>query len=234
MARTARLVIPNQPHHIIQRGNNRQIIFRDDEDCRLFLGWLRDAAQLFKVSVHAYVLMKNHIHLLASPSDDIGLARMMQWIGRYYVSHFNRKYDRTGTLWEGRYKTSVIDADNYFMVCCGYIEMNPVRAGLVSDPLAYPWSSYAHHAGVRRDPLITDHPLYWGLGNTPFAREAAYTDFVSQSFSAEELGKLNQVLLMGKTLGSEQFQLHLEKKINRRVLPGKKGRPSKAKESAAA
>jgi putative transposase len=227
MARTARLIVPNQPHHIIQRGNNRQQIFRDDDDFRKFSGWLLDAARLFKVAVHAYVLMDNHIHLLASPSDEIGLARMMQWIGRHYVLYFNRKHGRTGTLWEGRYKTSVIDSDNYFLACCRYIEMNPVRAGLTADPAAYPWSSYAHHAGVKPDPLINDHPLYWALGNTPFAREAVFKALAAQALTTEEIEFMDRALLKGKPLGSDEFQIVLEKRTNCRVRPGKRGRPVK-------
>ena len=227
MARTARLIIPNQPHHVIQRGNDRQPIFRDEEDFRHFKDWLREASRLFKVAVHAYVLMGNHVHLLASPSDEIGLARMMQWLGRHYVLYFNRKYGRTGTLWEGRFRTSVIDAESYFLACCRYLELNPVRAGAAADPSLYPWSSYAHHAGMKPDPLITDHPLYWALGNTPFAREAAYQKWVTQPLAAEEIESMSQALLKGRPLGSEQFQIALEKKTNRRLRPGKRGRPAK-------
>ena len=175
MARLPRLVIPHQPHHVIQRGNDRQAIFRDGDDHLAFLRWLRDASKSFKVAIHAYVLMPNHVHLLASPSDQSGLARMMQWIGRYYVPYFNQKYQRTGTLWEGRYKATVIDSEQYFMICSRYIELNPVRAGLVDNPADYRWSSYAHHVGIKADPLISDHSLYWRLGNTPFGREAAYS-----------------------------------------------------------
>lgn len=227
MARTARLVVPNQLHHIIQRGNNRQDIFRDQEDFRMFAAWLRDSSRMFKVSIHAYVLMSNHFQLLATPSDETGLARMMQWLGRYYVSYFNRKYGRTGTLWEGRFRTSVVDAEKYFLACSCYIEMNPVRAGIAATPAAYPWSSYAHHSGAKVDLVITDHPLYWGLGNTPFAREAAYRELISHQPASEELKIMEQALLAGKPLGSEQFLVALEKRINRPVRPGKRGRPFK-------
>ena len=121
MARLPRLVIPHQPHHVIQRGNDRQLIFRDTEDYVAFLSWLREATKQFKVAIHAYVLMSNHIHLLLSPSDKEGLSRMMQWIGRCYVPYFNHKYERVGTLWQGRYKAAVIDTEQYFMICCPYI-----------------------------------------------------------------------------------------------------------------
>lgn len=225
MVRVSRIVVPNQPHHIIQRGNDRQPIFCDEEDCRVFLQWLREASRQFKVSIHAYVLMGNHLHLLATPVDNTGLARMMQWIGRYYVPYFNRKYSRAGTLWQGRFKTSIIDSEQYFLKCSRYIEMNPVRAGLVGHPSAYQWSSYAHHVGDRADPLISDHMLYWAMGNTPFEREAAYREFLAQAIPQEEIDGLSQSVLRGRTLGSEQFKIMLEKRTNRRMRPAQRGRP---------
>jgi len=227
MARISRLVIPNQPHHIIQRGNDRQAIFRDVEDYCAFIGWMREASKQFKVAIHAYVLMGNHMHMLASPSDTHGLGRMMQWVGRFYVPYFNRKYDRTGTLWQGRFKTSVIESEQYFMLCSRYIELNPVRAGFAGQPSGYRWSSYAHHVGDQSDALIVDHPLYWALGNTPFEREAAYRQWMAQAIVQEDEDKLRQAVQKGWTLGSEQFQIGLENRTNRRVRPAKKGRPFK-------
>lgn len=227
MARTSRIVIPNLPHHIIQQGNDRQPIFRDEEDYQVFHAWMREAARQFKVAIHAYVLMGNHLHLLATPSDAQGLARMMQLLGRFYVPYFNRKYDRTGTLWQGRFKTSVIESDPYFLSCSRHIEMLPVREGVVPHPADYKWSSYLHHVGDKPDSLIADHPLYWALGNTPFEREAAYKQFMQQPIPQDEVNSLGLTVGKGWTLGSEQFQIQLEKKINRRVRPGKRGRPAK-------
>lgn len=227
MARLPRLIIPDQPHHIIQRGNDRQLIFRDTDDYQAFLRWAREASKQFEVSIHAYVLMPNHLHLLATPSEQDSLGRMMQWIGRHYVPYFNRKYERVGTLWQGRYKASVIDSERYFMTCSRYIELNPVRAALVGDPADYPWSSYAHHVGAKSDPLISDHPLYWALGNTPFEREAAYKGLTQQALTSEEVSALTEATLKGWALGSEQFKLALERQANRRVRPAKKGRPFK-------
>jgi putative transposase len=232
MARLPRLVLPNHPHHIIQEGNDRQLIFRDDEDYQRFLGWLKESAREFKVSVHAYALMPNHLHLLASPSTEEGLARMMQRVGRYYVPWFNQKYERLGGLFRGRFKTSLIDSERYFMMCSRYIEFNPVRNGAVGDPLDYRWSSYAHHAGVRQDSLIVDHALYWGLGNTPFQREAAYIELARQPLSPGELDSINQAVLKGWPLGSEEFKTQLQQKARRQVLPAKRGRPFKAKPAA--
>jgi putative transposase len=229
MARLPRLVVPHQPHHVIQRGNDRQLIFRDSDDYTVFLRWLREAAKQFKVAIHAYVLMPNHLHLLVSPSDQNGLARMMQWVGRYYVPYFNRKYERVGTLWQGRYKATVIDSDRYLMICSRYIELNPVRAGMVSAASEYPWSSYAHHVGMKPDPLITDHALYWALGNTPFHREVAYKDLLEQGLAAREISAVSESTIKGWALGSDRFKARLEKETNRRVSPAKRGRPLKAR-----
>ena len=227
MARLPRLVVPHQPHHIIQRGNGRNTVFYDTEDHLVFLMRLREAAKQYKVAIHAYVLMSNHIHVLASPADATGLARMMQWIGRHYVPYFNRKYSRAGTLWEGRYRATVLDSEGYFMTCSRYIELNPVRAGMVDGPGDYPWSSYAHHVGIKPDPIITDHPLYWSLGNTPFEREAAYMALMELGLTTLETTVLSQATLKGWALGTEKFKAALEKQANRRVSPTTRGRPRK-------
>ncbi|RJX30160.1 MAG: transposase [Oxalobacter sp.] len=229
MVRVSRIVVPDLPHHLIQRGNDRQPIFRDEEDFRAFYAWLREASKRFKVAIHAYVLMANHFHLLATPSDERGLALMMQWVGRFYVPYFNKKYDRTGTLWQGRFRTSLIETDQYFLACSRYIEMNPVRAGLVATPSDYRWSSYAHHVGDKPDSLIADHALYWALGNTPFEREAAYARFVQQAAPQLELDSLRSAVRKGVTLGSDQFKRQLEKRMKRSIVPGKRGRPFKQK-----
>ena len=225
MARLPRLVVPNQPHHIIQKGNDSQVIFREVEDYTAFLGWLKDAAKQFRVAIHAYVLMPAHLHLLASPSDDPGLGKMMQWIGRHYVPYFNSKYQRTGTLWQGRYRATVIDSQQYFLLCSRYIESHPVRAGLVSSPEDYPWSSLAHHIGIRPDPLITDHSIYWSLGNTPFDREASYKALIELGVSQKEADVVTQATLKGWPLGSDAFKASLAKQVSRRVTPAKRGRP---------
>ncbi|MYN37868.1 transposase [Duganella sp. FT109W] len=232
MARLPRLIVPNQPHHVIQTGLNNQDVFLDAEDYQTFLGWLRTAAKTYKVAIHAYCLMPNHLHLLLTPSDDNGLGQMMQWVGRYYVPYFNQKYVRSGTLWNGRYKTSLIDADAYFMLCSRYIEFNPVRNGLVARAEDYPWSSYCHHAGIRPDGLVTDHAKVWELGNTPFQREAAYSALSEPALSADEITLISNALLKGWPLGSQQFQTALQKKMKRQVLPAKRGRPFKIKPSA--
>ena len=229
MARLPRLVVPYQVHHVVQSGNNGQPIFRDDSDYAAFLGWLRDASRQFKVAIHAYVLLPDQVDLLATPSDTTGLGRLMQWVGRHYVPYFNRRHVRTGTLWQGRYKATVIDAEQYFMMCCRYIELNPVRLGIAASLQEYEWSSYAHHAGQKQDPLLTDHPLYWALGNTPFDREAAYRGLLEHALTAEEMHVVRNATFKGWALGSEKFKASLAKTVNRRISPAKRGRPAKQK-----
>lgn len=227
MARLPRLVVPHQPHHVIQTGIDSQLVFRDDADYQAFLGWLREASRQFKVAIHAYVLLPNEVQLLVSPTDADGLGRMMQWIGRQYVPYFNAKYRRTGTLWQGRYRATVIESAQYFLSCCRYIESEPARSGLAADPEHYRWSSYVHHVGVQPDPVITDHALYWALGNTPFDREAVYKSLMEQGLSTSEVNLFRTAARKGWPLGSERFKAELEKQINRRVAPAKRGRPAK-------
>lgn len=227
MARQPRLIVPQQPHHVIQRGNNRQLIFHDDSDYQHFLDWLKECAAFYEVAIHAYVLMPNHVHLLATPQDAQGLALMMQKLGRLYVPWFNHKYGRSGGLFEGRFRTSLIDSEPYFMRCSRYIELNPVRAQLALVPEDYRWSSYAHHAGLRADRLITEHRLFWDLGNTPFQREAAYIGLVQQGLSRDELDSITGAVLKNQPLGSNSFKTELERKTQRQILPAKRGRPTK-------
>jgi putative transposase len=227
MARLPRLVVPHQPHHVIQRGTDLQPIFRDTADYLAFSGWLREAAKQFKVAIHAYALLPSHLNLLVTPTDQLGLGRMMQWVGRHYVPYFNNKYGRSGTLWQGRYKATVIDAERYFMTCSRFIEFSPVHAGVAENAVEYPFSSCAHHVGLKPDPLITDHALYWSLGNTPFEREAAYRHLIEQTLSFEEMEAVETATHKGWALGTDKFKAALEKQTRRRVSPAKRGRPFK-------
>lgn len=226
MARLPRLTLPGYPHHVIQRGNNRQPIFADGQDYEAMLGFLADAAQKHAVAVHAYVLMGNHFHLLATPAQGDSLPLMMQTVGRSYVRYFNQRHGRTGTLWEGRYRSTLIQAESYLLACMAYIDLNPVRAGLVARPGDWPWSSHAHYLGVRSDRLVTPHPLFWAMGNTPFAREAAYAKLVQHGVAAEQQARLTDATLRGWALGEPGFLDALQKKIERRVSRSKAGRPS--------
>jgi putative transposase len=174
MARLPRIEVAGCPHHVIQRGNNREPVFLDDVDRRRYLTLLREVASASALAVHAYVLMPNHVHLLVTPQAEGGLSRAMQALGRRYVRWFNDRHGRTGTLWEGRFRSAPIAADRYLLTCMRYIELNPVRAALAASTDEYRWSSFSHHIGLAVDPVITDHALFWGLGNTPFERQSVY------------------------------------------------------------
>ncbi len=225
MARLPRLSVPGYPHHVIQRGNNRQAIFSTPADYRLLLNLLDENTKKFDVAVHAYVLMSNHFHLLATPETQDGLPQMMQAVGRRYVRYFNDAQGRTGTLWEGRYKSTLIQTDRYLMACMAYIDLNPVRGGLVAQARDYPWSSHGHYIGQQADRLITPHALYWELGNTPFAREAAYAELVNTGVSVDQQQVLTKATLSGWALGEADFVNDLQKKTERRVNKVSAGRP---------
>lgn len=225
MARLPRLTVPGYPHHVIQRGNNRQPIFASDGDRQRLLALLAEYAAQFGVAVHAYVLMDNHFHLLATPSTTEGLPKMMQAVGRRYVRHFNDRQGRSGTLWEGRYRSTLIETDRYLLVCMAYIDLNPVRAGMVQQARDFPWSSHGHYIGQRQDRLITPHPLVWGLGNTPFAREAAYADLVQAGVGAGQQAALTDATLRGWALGGADFVATLHKLTDRRPSQMRAGRP---------
>ena len=232
MARLPRLTLPGYPHHIIQRGNNRQMIFADAQDFEAMLALLADNAQKFAVAVHAYVLMDNHFHLLATPATAEALPLMMQAVGRSYVRYFNQRHGRTGTLWEGRYRSTLIETERYLLACMVYIDLNPVRAAMVAQPAAWPWSSHAHYLGQRSDKLVTPHALYWALGNTPFAREAAYAALVQAGIGSAEQAALTDAALRGWALGDANFVAELQKKSPRRVAKARPGRPVVVREMA--
>ena len=225
MARLPRLTVPGYPHHVIQRGNNRQAIFVSDADRRFLLGLWAEYAEKFQVAVHAYVLMDNHFHLLVTPSTETGLPQMMQAVGRRYVRHFNDAHGRSGTLWEGRYRSTLIETERYLLACMAYIDLNPVRAGLAAEARQHPWSSHGHHIGLRADKLLTPHELYWALGNTPFAREAAYAELVRGGLKASEQERLTDATLKGWALGSADFLADVQRHTERRATPARRGRP---------
>ena len=231
MARLPRLTLAGYPHHIIQRGNNRQMIFVDRQDFETMLGLLAENAQKFSVAIHAYVLMENHFHLLATPATAEALPLMMQAVGRSYVRYFNQRHGRSGTLWEGRYRSTLIETERYLLACMVYIDLNPVRAGMVALTAAWPWSSHAHYLGQRVDKLVTPHALYWALGNTPFAREAAYAALVQAGIGSVEQAALTDAALRGLALGDADFVAELQKKSARRVAKTRPGRPALPKES---
>lgn len=214
MARKPREVAPGQPHHLIQRGHNRGTVFTHDNERVMYLQWLGEALATQGVPLHAYVLMDNHVHLLLSPPSGDALARAMQSVGRRYVAWFNHRHERTGTLWEGRFKLNRVDTDAYLLMCQRYIELNPVRAGIVADPGAYRWSSARHHLGQRQDPLITDHPGFWLLGNTPFDRQGRYATWLAEGTPADEARSIVEAARTGQPLAGP-------------VIAPRRGRPRK-------
>ena len=227
MARQPRLALPGYPHHVIQRGNNRQPIVLDEADRRMLYSLWLEESQRHKVAVNAYVLLDNHFHMLLTPPSDEAMSLMMQSVGRSYVRYFNKRHNRSGTLWEGRYKSSLIDSEAYLLTCMAYIDLNPVRAGVAESAEDFSWSSYKHLAGQNIDKLVTPHALYWGLGNTPFAREAAYAEFVAGGLSAATQKALTESALKGRVVGRPDFLTSLEKSTQRQILPQKSGRPFK-------
>jgi REP-associated tyrosine transposase len=174
MPRQPRFFAPDQPLHVIQRGNNRCAIFGQEEDYRVFHDWFTDACHHHECLVHAYVLMTNHVHLIMTPRSARSVGHIMQYMGRRYVPYFNRKYGRTGTLWEGRYRSTLINSDQYLFTCSRYVELNPVRAGIVDQPSQYRWSSYRANALGQNDPLVVAHERYVALGRSAPERQAAY------------------------------------------------------------
>ena len=225
MARLPRLDLPQVPQHVIQRGNDRQPCFLADEDYSRYRQDLTEAAADCGCAVHAYVLMTNHVHLLVTGSERGTISRMMQRLGRRYVVYFNAQYGRTGTLWEGRFKSSLIDSHRYLLTCHRYIELNPVRAAMVADPAEYRWSSYRCNALGRTDKLITPHPQYLALGADAGLRQSAYRALFKQALGDDELARIREHVQQQKALGSSRFQAEIEALLARKVAVRPRGRP---------
>lgn len=225
MPRQGRYFLEGQPLHVIQRGNNKGEIFFSHQDAVNFLKWLGEAADKHGVAVHAYVLMPNHVHLLVSPATPESLPRTMQTLGRRYVGHINGLRERTGTLWEGRYRAAVVDTDAYFFRCSRYIELNPVRAGLAKDPGAYPWSSYGANAQGASDPLVTPHALYKSLNTTPAARAADYRAMFTEALDEKTLKTIRDATNGNWALGDDAFKERIAALSGVRAEPQRRGRP---------
>ena len=232
MARLPRLTVPGYPHHVIQRGNNRQPIVTNDADREFLLDLLSENARKHRVAINAYVLMGNHFHLLLTPETSDGVPLMMQAVGRRYVRYFNDTHLRTGTLWEGRYKSTLIQTERYLLACMVYLDLNPVRAGMVGDPTQHLWSSHRHFIGQAPDKRVTPHPMYWSLGNTPFAREAAYAEMVRAGLSLPLERAITDATLHGWALGDAGFMAELQKRTPRRIAQARRGRPASKPDSA--
>ena len=223
MARPSRFLVPGQPQHVIQRGNNRGRVFFGEGDYRFYLECLAAACTRYACDVHAYVLMTNHVHLLVSPTSEDGLPRAMQSVGRRYAQFINWRRERTGSLWEGRYRACAVHGDTYFLVCSRYIELNPVRAGMVTGPADYEWSSFRANAYGRPDPLVRPHSLYVSLGGSASERREAYRALFSEQIPATLLQEIRGATQKGWPLGDLGFRKEVEKNCGRRASPLPRG-----------
>lgn len=225
MARLPRLVVAGQAHHVLQRGHNAQPVFVDDEDRRLYLHALQEAARAQMVQVHAWALLGHEVQLLLRPGTEAALSRTMQAVGRRYGAAFNRRHGRSGTLWEGRFRAGVVQAGTYLLQCMLLIDALPARHGLVVSPQASRWSSAPHRLGLRRDPLVTDPAEFWRLGNTPFEREAAYAALLAQGLDEAAVRHIEHAAANGWALGTPQFLAEVAAQLGRAVRPRARGRP---------
>jgi putative transposase len=225
MPRRARVSVQDAAHHIIQRGNNRSACFYSEQDYECYLEWLFEYSEMHGCDVHAYVLMTNHVHLLITPTDSIGPAKLMKALGQRYVQYINRSYKRTGTLWEGRFRSCVTDDERYVLGCYRYIELNPVRANLVAHPAEYRWSSYRHNAQGKDDERLTEHALYQALSNDAFGRRACYRELFRDKLDPGLVDEIRQSTNGNYALGSDRFKTQIEGMLGRRVRPGSAGRP---------
>ncbi|MFC0679542.1 transposase [Lysobacter korlensis] len=232
MARLPRLDLPGVPQHVVQRGVDRQPCFARDDDYLRYRQELAEAALKHACAVHAYVLMTNHVHLLVTPSEPGGVSRMMQAIGRRYVTGFNARYRRTGTLWEGRFKSALVDSDEYVLACYRYIELNPVRAAMVLQPSEYVWSSYARNALGMHDVRITPHDAYRRLSAVDRDRHAAYAALVAKGIDTEQAHDIALHTQQQKPWGPERFRRQIEALTGRAVEVRPRGRPAKWTASA--
>ena len=225
MPRKPRMYMAGMPCHVIQRGNNREACFFSEQDYLFYLDCLDDACRRYKVSLHAYVLMTNHVHFLMTPSDLEGVSRVMQSLGRRYVQYVNKEYCRSGTLWEGRHKASIVDAEDYLLTCMRYIELNPVRANMVVHTGEYRWSSYAVNAQGDRKPMIEPHAVFIALGCSQHERLHRYRTFFSAQIDDCDIHAIRKATEFSVPLGSERFVRQIEKALGRSVGYAKRGRP---------
>ena len=227
MARLARMCPAGIPQHVIQRGNNRQVCFASEQDIQAYVAWLKEYSAEYEVDIHAWVFMSNHVHMLCTPSSATSISRMMQSLGRCYVRYFNHAYHRSGTLWEGRFKSCLVDSESYLLHLYRYIELNPVRAGMVVDPADYAWSSYQCNALGKESALLKEHASYLSLGKSKEERQAQYRGLFATHVDGQLLGDIRKALNSGLALGSERFVREVESLLGQRVTPGRRGRPAK-------
>lgn len=225
MPRKPRFYLPGIPAHVVQRGNCRQAVFFDDGDYRAYLHWLTEGASKHGCAIHAYVLMTNHVHLLITPAGPEAISRTLQYVGRRYVPYVNQIYGRSGTLWEGRHKGCLIDSARYLFACMRYIELNPVRAGMVEKAVDYRWSSHAANAGGWPDELIEPHALYYSLGGTPDECQTRYRELFDAAPEPDQVRDIRATVQTGTPLGNDRFRQQIEQALGCRVGQSRRGRP---------
>lgn len=225
MARLPRLTLPDLPHYVVQRGNNQQAIVATPADYETLLFLIAENARKFEVAVHGYLLMPTQFHLLATPTTAHSLPHLMQAVGRSYVRYFNQQQARSGTLWEGRYRCTLVDPEGFLLPSMAYMDLAPLRAGLVLAPRDYRWSSHSHYAGLRSDPVVAPHAMYWQLGNTPFAREIAYAELLAAGLTSRQEAKIAESVHTGWPLASAEFVARLQTGTPRRLVKAAPGRP---------
>lgn len=226
MPRIARLALPGVPLHVVQRGNNRQACFFQPTDYKFYLESVFACATRYQVAIHAYVLMTNHVHLLLTPKDKWGVSSMMQLLGATYVRHINSTHRRSGTLWEGRYKSSLVDSERYCLACYRYIELNPIRAAMCKLPEDYRWSSYGVNAMGDTNPGIQPHAAWKALAATNMDRYEKYRLLVEEAGDSEKLERIRYCLQKGLPTGSDRFKSKIEDALERRIGNGRQGRPT--------
>ncbi len=229
MPRKARMYIEGTPCHVVQRGNNRNACFFSEQDYEFYLKQLGDACRRYKVDLHAYVLMTNHTHLLMTPTEETGISRVMQSLGRCYVQYVNRAYHRTGTLWESRHKSNLVDSEHYLLACYRYIEMNPVRAGMVGRPADYRWSSYRAHAYGETNCLISDHILFSSQHADANMRRKIYCSLFEMGEPESLLKEIRTASSFSMPLGNSKFRKQVEEALGRKLGHSTRGRPIKLK-----
>lgn len=223
MPRSLRLILPGVAVHIIQRGNNRAACFLSDSDYLVYLAHLRQLSEKYDCAVHAYCLMTNHVHLLVTPSAAGACTGLMRDLGQRYVQYFNREHERTGTLWEGRFRSCLAESPRYVVACHRYIELNPVRAGMVPYPSDYLWSSHAVNSGTRSDPLVMPHPDVEALGGDATNRYAAYRRLFDEGLDPVLVQNIRDATNAGYPLASDAFKARVLEPLGWKVEPGKPG-----------
>ena len=230
MPRKPRHYLADVPAHVIQRGNNRLPCFFSEDDYQFYLECLGESACRYDCVIHAYVLMTNHIHLLMTPVNENAISRVLQSVGRRYVRHINQMYQRTGTLWEGRHKGNLVQSEEYVLACYRYIELNPVRAGIVAHPSEYPWSSYHHNAEGESNVLLQSHETYTALGNCTERRRKAYQGLFRSTVDSSRIDEIRKAVQYSVPLGNARFREDIERTLGRRVGQAKTGRPRKIRQ----